>query len=189
MAEDIKVEETVEDVKVDETAKEDAPVKEDAKTDEVKDDALEDKQKPENEGEKQLQDALNNIKELETELSQANEKLVKYDVMVNDLAEAKEKIEKATATITEYETLLTNLVDEKIKKIPEDLQDLVPTNMTLTQKLDWVTKAESKNLFKEKKNIDGVEIGKSIGATSPKMDTENLSASSLFTLAYNTLKK
>ena len=109
--------------------------------------------------------------------------------MVNDLAEAMTKIEKATATITEYETLLTNLVDEKIKKIPEDLQDLVPTNMTLTQKLEWVTKAESKNLFKEKKNIDGVEIGKSIGATSPKMDTDNLSASSLFNLAYNTLRK
>ena len=74
MAEEIKVEETVEDVKVDETVKEDAPVKEDAKTDEVKDDALEDKQKTENEGEKQLQDALNNIRELENKLAHTKAK-------------------------------------------------------------------------------------------------------------------
>lgn len=108
---------------------------------------------------------------------------------VAELKSVKENLDTANTTIKEYEQLLTKLCDEKVKRIPEELQDLIPSNMTLTQKLEWITKAESKNMFKEKKNVDGVEIGKPIGATTEKVDTTNLSASSLFSLAYNTLKK
>ncbi|HBF7594797.1 TPA: hypothetical protein KOX39_003412 [Clostridioides difficile] len=108
---------------------------------------------------------------------------------VAELKSVKENLDTANETIKEYEQLLTNLCDEKVKKIPEELQDLIPSNMTLAQKLEWIAKAESKNMFKEKKNVEDVEIGKPIGASAEKVDTNTLSASSLFSLAYNTLKK
>lgn len=108
---------------------------------------------------------------------------------VAELKSVRENLDTANNTIKEYEQLLTKLCDEKVKKIPEDLQDLIPGNMTLTQKLEWIAKAESKNMFKEKKNVEDIEIGKPIGASAEKVDTNTLSASSLFSLAYNTLKK
>lgn len=136
-----------------------------------------------------LKDAESKVDTLTKEIETLQATNSDLNNTVAELKTVKENLDTANETIKEYEQLLTNLVDEKVKKIPEELQDLIPSNMTLSQKLEWITKAESKNMFKEKKNIDDVEIGKPIGASPEKIDTNNLSASSLFSLAYNKLKR
>ena len=171
--EDKKAEVTVEDKK--EEATEQEPTKDDKKSE---DDVT-----------KLLEETENKVVTLTKEVETLQATNTELTATVTELKTVKEDLDTANDKLKEYEQLLTNLVDEKVKKIPEDLQDLIPSNMTLTQKLEWITKAESKNMFKDKKSVDDLEIGKPIGASPEKIDTNDLSASSLFSLAYNRFKR
>jgi dsDNA-specific endonuclease/ATPase MutS2 len=74
----------------------------------------------------------------------------------------------------ELEGLITNMVEEKLKSVPEEMHDLVPSNLTAEQTLDWLSKAESKGLFGTK---EAKEIGKPSNQSNekPKVDKANLS--------------
>lgn len=137
---------------------------------------------------KELAEAMDKIASLTTEVEELKVAKTDLENTTVSLNNVTAELKTANDTITEYEKLIANLVDEKVKKIPEDLQDLVPSNMTLVQKLEWITKAESKNMF-NKKVVDDMEIGKPMNTNAPKVDTDKMSASSLFSLAYNTIKK
>lgn len=129
------------------------------------------------------------IEELTKQLNNANEKAIELDNVKKELDTVKAEVTKATETVKEYETLLNKMIEEKMKAIPQEFAELVPSNMTIPQQLEWLTKAESKNLFNTNKNVADVEIGKPMNAKVDKVDTSKLNGSGILSLAYNTLKR
>lgn len=73
------------------------------------------------------------------------------------------------------ETVITSMVETKLAAISEDLHDLVPSNLTAEQTLDWLNKAESKGIFGKAEPKD---IGKPSNQTNtePKLADKKLSA-------------
>lgn len=76
----------------------------------------------------------------------------------------------------ELETLIQGMVETKLQAVPKEMVDLVPTNITVEQTLDWLNKAESKGLFGTGKT-EPKEIGKPSNKSNetPKVDTVNMS--------------
>lgn len=138
----------------------------------------------------ELEKATKTIEDLTNQLNTATEQIVELDAVKKDLADAREEIEKANKTVKDYEDMLNKMIEEKMKGIPEEFSELVPSNMTIIQQLEWLAKAEAKNLFKKDKGTPNVEIGKPMGASvDTKVDTKNMSNSSILSMAYNVLKK
>lgn len=130
------------------------------------------------------------IQELQKQLAEAmkiGENAVSLTESVNTLTA---DLEKKQTVIGEYEGILQNIVESKMNNVPEQFKDLVPSNMSLTEKLNWLDKAETTGLFttKEKANTQ-VEIGKPMNVESPKVEMEKLSASELMKMAYSTFKR
>lgn len=75
---------------------------------------------------------------------------------------------------TELETVISSMVESKLESIPQEMHDLIPTNLTAEQTLAWLNKAESKGLFGKP---EVKEIGKPSNKStdSPKVDKANLS--------------
>lgn len=138
----------------------------------------------------QLETALKSVSDLEAELSKAQDQIAEYDELHKELTETKTAIEKAEGTIKEYEDLLNKMIDNKMKMVPEDFKDLIPSNLNITQKLEWLNKAEEKNLF-NKKNAPEIEVGKPMGSgvQDNQIDVDSLSNSGLLSLAYNRVFK
>ena len=190
--------EDVKDTKVDEV-KEPEVKNEDVKPEEQKPDDKAEIKEPKKEDKKvdnnkalslELETATKTIEDLTNQLTTATEQIVELDAVKKDLATAQSEIEKANNTVKEYEALLNKMIDEKMKAIPEEYADLVPSNMSITQQLEWLAKAEAKNLFKKDKGTPNVEIGKPMGATvDTKIDTKNMSSGNILSMAYNVLKK
>lgn len=90
--------------------------------------------------------------------------------------------------VTEYEGILNGIIETKLAEVPENLKELVPANLNIQQKLDWIAKAEKSGIFKQA-NPD-IEIGKPFNPNNVKqtVDTSKLSASSLIAMAYNNPK-
>lgn len=168
---------------VEKVKEEKAPSKE--KEEPVKEEPKEDKAVNE-----ELDAANKTVADLKEQLKAHQEKLVDYDAVKKELDEKAAQVEKAENKVKEYEELLNKMIDEKMKKVPQEFAELVPSNMTITQQLDWLVKAESKNLFNtSKKNLD-VEIGKPMGATvNTKANIKDMNSSSLLSMAYNVIKK
>lgn len=130
------------------------------------------------------------VEELKRQLSEAIEQGKQVETLNATISTLKGEVDTKDALITEYEGLLQNLINTKMEQIPEQYKDLVPDNMDLKQKLSWLEKAEAKGLFnKEEKQNPAVEIGKPMNIDSPKPDIDKMSASSLLSMAYNTFKK
>lgn len=120
------------------------------------------------------------IAKLQGELEQAKangDSKVELD-QVNTLL----KVQKDLAT--EYEGILNGIIEAKLQEIPENLKELVPANLNIKERLDWITKAEKTGIFKQA-NPD-IEIGKPLNPSNKKQstDTSKLSASSLMAMAY-----
>ena len=127
------------------------------------------------------------VAELTEQLKAHQEQLNNTNNTYNELSTAYAKAENK---VKEYEELLTKMVEDKIKNIPSEYAELIPSHMSITQQLEWLVKAESKNLFnKSNKNLD-VEIGKPMGATvNTKANIKDMSSTSLLSMAYNVIKK
>lgn len=65
----------------------------------------------------------------------------------------KETTEKLTSEVEKYKTLVGEMVASKLQAIPEDMQDLVPTELSDEQKIAWISKAEEKGLFKKQAQV------------------------------------
>lgn len=130
------------------------------------------------------------VEDLKRQLAEAIETGKQVDTLTTTVAQMKAEVEAKDTIIREYEGLLQNLVETKMEQIPDQYKDLVPDNMDLKQKLSWLEKAESKGLFnKEEKQNPALEVGKPMNVEVPKVDTTKMSASSLLSMAYNTIKK
>ena len=75
----------------------------------------------------------------------------------------------------ELESVITNMVEAKLQAIPEDMHDLIPSNLTAEQTLNWITKAESKGIF-GKPELKEIGRASNVTTDSPKVDKANLSA-------------
>lgn len=129
------------------------------------------------------------IQEIQAKLDEAlkmGEKAVSLAKTVEDLTG---EVEANKTVISEYETLLKSVIDGKMKNVPEEYRELIPENMGLKEKLDWLDKAESKGLFNKKEEKPELEIGKPMNVEIPKVDTAKMSASELMKMAYNTIKR
>ena len=88
---------------------------------------------------------------------------------------------------TEYEAVIEEIVKSKLETIPENFRELVPSNLSIKEKLNWLNKAETVGLFKgEVKEYPNVEIGKPFNPTSPKqhIDYSSMSPASMLAAAY-----
>lgn len=130
------------------------------------------------------------VESLKKELAEANEKAKEVEVLNTTIEAMKKDSESKDAVIKEYEDLVGKLIETKMEQIPAEFKDLIPDNLDLKQKLNWLEKAESKGLFnKEDKKKPNVEIGKPMNVEAPQVDTTKLSGTQLLKMAYNTLKK
>ena len=147
--------------------------------------------KPQDAINEELAVANKTVADLTEQLKAHQEQLINYDTVKKSLEETEKKVEQAENKVKEYEDLLNKMIEEKMKKVPSEFAELVPSNMSITQQLDWLVKAESKNLFNtSNKNLD-VEIGKPMGATvnDTKANIKDMNSSSLLSMAYNIMKK
>lgn len=110
-------------------------------------------------------------KELEAKKEQG-----KFEELYLNTQKELEATKKYETRTQELESLIKSMVDTKLEAIPKEMVDLVPTNLTVEQTLDWLNKAESKGLFGVKQ--EPKEIGKPSNKSNeaPKVDKANLSA-------------
>lgn len=159
----------------------------DNKPEEVKEEEVKEPEKEE-EPEKQDSDEVVGLKaeiaKLQGELEQAktsNDSKVALD-QANTLLSVQKNL------VSEYEGILNGIIDSKLQEIPENLRELLPANISLKERMDWIAKAEKSGLFKVS-NPD-IEIGKPLNPNNVKQttDTSKLSASAIMAMAYGNSK-
>lgn len=91
-----------------------------------------------------------------------------YNKATEDLETYKGNYEKSTTRVEQLEGIITSMLNTKLESIPEEFRDLIPENLSPEQKLDWITKADSKGLFKDKSQDP---LG---GATNPSGKPQDL---------------
>jgi ribonucleoside-triphosphate reductase len=115
-------------------------------------------------------------KEAEQKELQLKQEQGKFEELFQASQKELETYKQYESRTTELEGLISNMVETKLETIPEEMRDLVPTNLTPEAKLDWLTKAESKGLFGTLKT-EVKEVGKPSNKSNeqPKVDKANLS--------------
>lgn len=88
---------------------------------------------------------------------------------------------------TQYETVMNSMLETKLKAVPAEMQELIPAGLSVTEKLDWITKAEHKGLFGAKQTTN-VPIGQPMNVPHATPDYSKMSATELLHLAYSTKK-
>ena len=142
------------------------------------------------EPQKPVEDVKVDIEQLRAELKEANQKAEQVVTLTATVETMKAEAEKTKAELKGYEDLISNLIETKLKDVPEEYKELIPDNLTLKQKLNWLEKAEAKGLFnKEEKKKPNVEIGKPLNVEAPAVDTSKLTGSQLLRMAYNTVRR
>lgn len=130
------------------------------------------------------------VEQLKAELLEAQGKAKEVETLTATVETMKVEAEKTKAELKEYEELVSNLIETKLKEVPEDYKELIPDNLSLKQKLNWLEKAEAKGLFnKEEKKKPNIEIGKPMNVDAPSVDTSKLTGSQLLRMAYNSVKR
>lgn len=119
---------------------------------------------------------------LEQEKKGEFEKL--YREKESELTKYQQDLESISERAKALETRFETMVNAKVEAIDENYRDLIPTNLTNEEKLEWIEKAEAKGLF-GKKEIE-VSIGES---TNPKQevkrDTKQMSAMEKLLFGYS----
>jgi ribonucleoside-triphosphate reductase len=115
-------------------------------------------------------------KETEQKELQLKQEQGKFEELFQASQKELEGLKQYESRTTELEGLISNMVESKLESIPEEMRDLVPTNLAPEAKLDWLTKAETKGLFGSLKQ-EAKEIGKPSNKSNeaPKVDKANLS--------------
>lgn len=116
------------------------------------------------------------------ELEKTNQFKTLYEQQTLEYKNVQAQVATLENKATEYETVITNMVETKLAGIPEEMHDLIPANLTISEKLDWISKAEAKGLFKTKVNV---EVGRPTNIPHPEQDYSKMSAMELFTMAYS----
>lgn len=181
----------VEEVKgTDSTVKDETTKPQNHEPKEEKEPKVEEPQESKKEEKTEAEEVKADIEQLRAELKEANEKAGQVETLTATVETMKAEAEKTKLELKEYEELVGNLIETKLKEVPEDYKELIPNNLNLKQKLNWLEKAEAKGLFnKEEKKKPNVEIGKPMNVEAPTVDTSKLTGSQLLRMAYNTVKR
>ncbi|MEN2464915.1 hypothetical protein [Ornithinibacillus sp. JPR2-1] len=107
---------------------------------------------------------------------QANEQLQTY----------KQDFESTKTRAETLEGIITNMLNTKLESIPEEFHDLIPDNLSPEQKLDWITKAETKGLFGTKKSDD--PVGGLTNPSTSKTNFEDMNPMQLLAAGYGSKK-
>lgn len=75
-----------------------------------------------------------------------------YKSASGELEGYKTKNQEHETKVKELETVIQGLLDTKLSTIPEELHEIIPENLSIVQKLDWINKAEQKGLLKTVKS-------------------------------------
>ncbi len=139
-----------------------------------------------NERAKKAEAKLQEIKDAEAERERlAKEKQGEYETLYQE-AEGKAKqfesnYETAKEKAERLEGVVNNMLNAKLESIPEEFHDLIPENLSPEQKLDWVSKAESKGLFKDKSQDP---LGNATNPAAGVTDLENMPVNLMFQSGY-----
>ncbi len=74
-----------------------------------------------------------------------------YKTTSDELNNTKDNYSKATERVAQLEGVINGLLEARLENVPEEFRDLLPRHMTPEQKLEWLTNAEKKGLFKPTK--------------------------------------
>lgn len=127
------------------------------------------------------------IDKLKQELEEAKKQLAEVTNLNAAISTLKTDVEAKEKAITDYEGVLVTMVEDKIKKIPTEFAELIPSSFGLKEKLDWLNKAEATGLFNKTeavKDTPAVEIGKPMQVEVPPVDTSKMSVSQMLKMAY-----
>jgi len=135
---------------------------------------------------KTAQDELNKIlkqqeqDELDKQKQQGEfEKL--YNKATEDLQIYKGDYEKTSSRVEELEGIITSMLNSKLESIPEEFHDLIPENLSPEAKLDWISKADAKGLFKDQSQEP---VGGQTNPTAKQTDLESLNVHQLMQSGY-----
>ena len=106
-----------------------------------------------------------------------------YREKESELTKYQKDLESISERAKTLEERFSKMVESKVETIDEDYRDLIPSNLTNEEKLEWIDKAESKGLFK--KTNDEVTIGESTNRKQEaKRDVKQMSAMEKLLLGY-----
>jgi predicted nuclease with TOPRIM domain len=107
---------------------------------------------------------------------QAKQEQGKFEELYQESQKELDSFKAYETRAKELETVITGMVETKLNDVPKEMHDLIPTNLSAEQTLDWLNKAEAKGLFGTGKS-DVKEIGKPSNKSNeaPKVDKANLS--------------
>lgn len=132
---------------------------------------------------KQLDELLKEKQEREkAEAEKRGEYERLYQETTKQADDFKTKAETTEHRVQQLEGVITQLLDAKLESVPEDFRDLIPSNFTVEQKLEWIANAEKKGLFAKKQQQ---QIGGDTNASDKQsVDLNNLSPIQLFKAGY-----
>jgi hypothetical protein len=108
---------------------------------------------------KTLLEDYNSKKDIGTQLEQLQADLNTKTQSEQTLTE---QLETLKTKSTEYSDMINGMLEAKMNTIPEEFQELVPSNLDTKEKLAWIEKAQEKGLLKSQTEIP---VG---GSTNPK---------------------
>ena len=84
-----------------------------------------------------------------------------YKATNDELTKFKDDHKNASQRVTQLETVINTLLETRLANVPEEFRDLVPGNLNPEAKLEWLTAAEAKGLFKSVSQKKTEPIGES----------------------------
>lgn len=108
-----------------------------------------------------------------------------YETASQQLDTYKTDYENTKTRVEALEGVMTSMLNTKLESIPEDFHDLIPDNLSPEQKLDWITKAETKGLFKDK-SLE--PVGNPTNPTQQTTNFENMNPMQLLSAGYGSKK-
>jgi ribonucleoside-triphosphate reductase len=106
-----------------------------------------------------------------------------YREKEGELSKYQKDLESISERAKALESRFEAMVNSKIETIDEDYRDLIPSNLSNEEKLEWIDKAEKKGLFK--KANEEVTIGESTNRKQElKRDVGKMSAMEKLLMGY-----
>jgi hypothetical protein len=95
------------------------------------------------------------------------------------------EFEGAKSRVEQLEGIIGTMLETKLTEVPEEFHDLIPANLTVEGKLEWIANAQAKGLFGTKEDKSNKPLGQSTNQTNDKeVDTSKMSIGELFKAAY-----
>ncbi|MGF9741589.1 hypothetical protein ABEX38_29920 [Priestia megaterium] len=83
----------------------------------------------------------------EVKALEAKKEQGKYQELYEKATQDLESFKPYETRAKELETLINGMVEQKLTAVPEEMKDLIPSNLTPEATLEWLSKAEAKGLF------------------------------------------